>query len=110
MDGKMEKTMEFTMGERIALMLLLTSFKGDRTSSTMRKTKRIKHAIQSLEIPDNAPLTLLISDTATITATMDNETLGWLWDTFTKFSEWPTQLDEWIDTLEDKLRAALAAA
>ena len=102
--------LQLTLGERVTMMLLLNTFEGDRTSSVMRKTKRVKHAIKYAEIPDGAPISTLLNDQSVIDVELDKETLGWVWDLFTKFNKWPTQLDEWVETLEDKLRAALAVA
>ena len=102
--------LQLTLGERVTMMLLLNTFEGDRTSSIMRKTKRIKHAIKYLVIPDGSPVSALLDDQYEIDVDLDKETLGWLWDLFTKYTKWPTQLDEWVETLEDKLRAALAVA
>ncbi len=106
-------SLALTVGERVTLLHLLSFFGNpqnpERTSSTMRKTKRIKHSIQFSDLPENATdRELLDLGEATIECSLDSETLGWLWDTFQKYNRWPTQLDEWIDTLEDKLRAALA--
>lgn len=97
-----------TLGERVAVMLLLNTFEGDRTSSVMRKSKRVKHAIKYMEIPDGAPILTLLDDHSEIDVDLDKETLGWLWDLFIKYNKWPTQLDEWTETIEDKLRAAVA--
>jgi hypothetical protein len=74
----------------------------------MRKTKRVKHAIRYGEIPDGAPVYALLDNHEEIDVDLNKETLGWLWDLFTKYSKWPTQLDEWVETLEDKLRTELA--
>ena len=107
MDSK-QVILSLSIGERVALMFLLNNFEGDRTSSMMRKTKRIKHAIDYLHLPENQAVLLLVQATEMTGAALDLETVGWLWDLFTKFSHWPTQLDEWIPDLEDKLRAAVA--
>jgi len=110
LDRKVGTMLQLTLGERVTMMLLLNTFEGDRTSSVMRKTKRVKHAIKYAEIPDGAPISTLLNDQSVIDVELDKETLGWVWDLFTKFNKWPTQLDEWVETLEDKLRAALAVA
>lgn len=101
--------LQLTVGERVTMMLLLNTFEGDRTSSIMRKTKRIKHAIKYTELPDGSPISVLLDTKGEIDVDLDKETLGWVWDLFTKYSKWPTQLDEWVETLEDKLRAAVAS-
>lgn len=104
----MDRVMNLNLGERSALMLLLNTFDGDRTSSIMRKTRRVKRAIHHEEIGD-VPYSLLRQETAEVEAVLESETLNWLWDTFSKYSKWPTQLDEWVESLEDKIRAAMAA-
>jgi len=103
-------TLSLSMGERVTLLFLLSNFQGDRTSSAMRKSKRIKHAIRYLEVPEGISINKLLEDTGMIEAELDRESLGWVWDTFQQFKAWPTQLDEWVPDLEDKLRAAVATS
>jgi hypothetical protein len=102
-------TLSLSMGERVTLMHLLTNFKGDRPSTIMRKTKRIKYAIRYLEVPNGMTVVELLEDKTVLEAAVEHETLAWLWDRFQEFKEWPTQLDEWVPDLEDKLRAAVAS-
>lgn len=105
----METILSLSVGERVALMHLLTNFQGDRTSATMRKTKRIKYAIKYLDVPDGMTIKELLEQADIVEANLEHETLNWLWDTFQAFKTWPTQLDEWVPDLEDKLRAAVAS-
>ena len=103
-------TLSLSMGERVTLLFLLSNFQGDRTSSAMRKTKRIKHAMHWQEVPEGISVNNLLDDTSALEAELDRESLAWLWDTFQQFKAWPTQLDEWVPDLEDKLRAAVATS
>jgi hypothetical protein len=101
-------TMELVMGERVTLMFLLNNFDGEHTSSIMRKTRRVKHALAYRDIHEGASINQLLTEAGTLAVGLDKETLGWLWDIFGKFNKWPTPLDEWVESLEDKLRAAVA--
>jgi hypothetical protein len=99
------------LGERFTLLFLLNSFQEpERTSSVMRKTKRVKHAIKFKEFSArkfDEMLTALIENSGeALECPLDKDSLDFLLSLFEKFKHWPTALDEWIDTAEEKVKVA----
>jgi len=101
----------FNLGERFTILFLLNSFqKPERTSSVMRKTKRIKHVIRYKEFASrqfNEMLSALIEDDSEpLECALDKDSLDFLLSLFDGFNQWPTAIDEWIDTAEEKVKVA----
>ncbi len=100
-------TLSLNPGERLTILFLLNSFtQPERTHGVMRKTKRIKHAIGYKSMLSWTVATVIDKDDEGVDVAIDKDSLDFLMDVWEKFAQWPTAMDEWIDTSYEKMRVA----
>jgi len=97
-------TLKLNVGERV---VLLSALPQQGSSSTLRKTKRVKRAVGYTELERGFSLAELrgVNDELR-DVELDEDTLTWVCTEFTSKNDFAASLDEWVITLEEKLTDA----